>query len=492
MEEPTTKERVMKNDRRSMTRFLGLVGALALVTLVVGVLADAGGVATAVAGNRSGAGFAAQDGVVRLSGHLDRAAVLAAGDGEVKLELVLEAIAAGRRVAVPTDFVVVLDRSGSMGGEKIARARDAVAEILQQLTPRDRFGLIAYSSGATVQIPLSEATPVARASWARSVAAIEASGGTNMSGGIDLGLGLLDGAAAGRARRVILISDGLANEGDSSFEGLVARATRAARSEAVLSTVGVGLDFNEHLMSALADRGTGNFYFLSEGVQLAEVFAQEFAATRETVVSSTEVSLETAAGVRVVDAAGYPLETAGEQTVFRPGALYAGQERRIWVTFAVPTEPGVHDVGAVRLSYQRDGRSFSLASARPVSVQAVVERERFLDGVDEDRWARSVVEEDFGRLQEKVATYVREGDREQAKRELAAYRMRTSTLNRELAVPAVTSNLGEVDRLEERVDDAFEGADQALKQNELSKESQAKAWDQRRLGAKRTAPVSQK
>lgn len=484
------EEQVMSSKRKSMKRFVGLVAGLALATVMVRALAD-GERTSGTGGTSARGGFDVGDGVVRLSGQLDRSAVLASGDGEVKLELVLAAADKERATVVPTDFVVVLDRSGSMGGEKILRARAAVEEIVQQLSARDRFALVAYSSGAQLRVPLSAATTEARSSWRSLVAGIEASGGTNMSSGLDLALDLLTGpTVAGRARRLILISDGLANEGDSSFEGLVARAARAGRAEAVLSTVGVGLDFNEFLMSALADRGTGNFYFLRDGVELAEVFHQEFSASRETVVRSTEVSVETADGVRVVDAAGYPLDTTGSRTTFRPGGLFAGQERRIWVTLAVPTAPGSHELGVVRLSYVRDGRTVTLRSDRPVAVQAVVEKEEFLDGIDRDRWARSVVEEEFGRLRQKVAAYVKEGSEDEAKAELAAYRLRFEALNREVQAPAVTDNLGEVDELEARVDDAFSGTGQAHKQNLLSKESQAAAWDQRRAGAKKPAPVS--
>ena len=82
-----------------------------------------------------------------------------------------------------------------------------------------------------------------------------------MSSGLDAAFAMIDVArTGGRTPRVVLISDGLANQGDASREGLVGRAARAARGEYALSTVGVGADFDEGLMAALADAGTGNFH----------------------------------------------------------------------------------------------------------------------------------------------------------------------------------------------------------------------------------------
>ena len=138
-----------------------------------------------------------------------------------------------------------------------------------------------------------------------------------MSGGLDLGLdaGRARRAAPGARRASILISDGLANQGDAIARGpRCARAARAARGEYVLSTVGVGADFNEYLMTALADAGTGNYYYLADAATTsASVFAREFDAARTTVaVGARGRRSSRRAGVRVVDAAGYPLEPTGD------------------------------------------------------------------------------------------------------------------------------------------------------------------------------------
>src|SRR5262249_56401272 len=94
-------------------------------------------------------------GPVHFTGALEGTAVLEGSDGLVRIELSLGAdpASAAAPVRVPTDLVVVLDRSGSMAGEKIANARAAVRALLSSLDDRDRFALVAYSDGAQTVLP---------------------------------------------------------------------------------------------------------------------------------------------------------------------------------------------------------------------------------------------------------------------------------------------------------------------------------------------------
>ena len=83
---------------------------------------------------------------------------------------------------------MILDRSGSMQGEKMEFARAAVGELIAQLSPQDRFALVSYSSAAHLSIPLAPASARSRKIWRREVARIQPNGGTNMSAGIDVAL----------------------------------------------------------------------------------------------------------------------------------------------------------------------------------------------------------------------------------------------------------------------------------------------------------------
>ena len=431
---------------------------------------------------------AASTSPVSFSALLSQGAVLQGSDGQLRIKLLLGADESrlDEQVRVPTDVIVVLDRSGSMEGMKIDYARSAVTELLTHLGPDDRFALVAYSSGAETAIPLGTATEGAKHAWRQVTRNIHAVGGTNMSSGIDLALGILARRDSGRAARMILLSDGLANEGDPSYEGLTARALRAARQEYVLSAVGIGADFNEYLMSGLADAGTGNYYYLENTRELASVFAREFEATRATVATGVAVSIEPGEGVEVVDAAGYPLERDGRHVSFRPGSLFAGQEREIWITVRIPSEKTrQQDLGQFVLSYTHEGVRQTLPLRGTPRVACVPDRSKVLASVDKKVWEASVVEEEYNELQQNVARAVKEGRKEEAVRAIHAYRERNTELNAELGSARVDANLAVLPELERDVDDAFTGPDQQRKQNLLSKERQANAWDGRRAGSKR-------
>jgi Ca-activated chloride channel family protein len=430
-------------------------------------------------------------GGVTFSANLDRTSVLRGGDGVVRMELVMRAApdttsTTSRR---PTDLVIVLDRSGSMTGDKIEQARAAVRELVSQLGAEDRFALVTYSSGSTLTIPLAPATAEVRGSWLATIASIPADGNTNMSAGLDMGLDLLEHArGSGRTSRAILISDGLANEGDPTPDGLRRRAGRAARGEYVLSTVGVGADFNEYLMTALADAGTGNYYYLQNAENLASVFAREFDAARTTVASGLAVEIVPGDGVDVTDAGGYPLErdTAARTVRFRPGSLFAGQERRVWVTLAVPrSQVGEHDLGRFALAYGTDGARTTVALTGLPRIACVAGEDEFFAGIDADTWSRSVVVDAYNKMQDEVAREVKAGRRDAALGRVHRFRAEARDMNERVNAPAVAAQLGVADRLESDVQAAFEGENQPAKQNDLSKSKAAASLDSRRVGAKK-------
>jgi len=482
-------------EQRTRGRTGALVaGALVLGTAVVGTVARGTGTRIPIGLERTSSSTftAPTGGAVTFSGTLDRTAVRRGTDGLVRMELVIAAREqpATQPVRVPTDLVVILDRSGSMAGAKLEQARAAVRELLTQLGPDDRFGLVTYSNEATLVIPLTAADDRARDRWFSAVAEIAPSGGTNIASGLDLGLDTIERSrGSGRVPRVILVSDGLANQGDASHQGLVQRGGRAARGEYMLTTVGVGADFNEYLMTALADAGTGNYYYLQSDDNLAAVLAREFGAARATVASGLAVQITPAGFVRVVDAAGYPLEpVAGTDpgaVVFRPGALFAGQERRVWVTLAVPSHAlGTVNLADVSLSYAVGAERTTIALTDVPRVACVEGEDDFYAGVDVSSWTRSVLVDGYNALQQRVARDVKAGRLDDARKAIQEFRNDTATMNARVQSAPVADALLLVDELDGEVGAAFRGADQREKQNALSKARGAAALDERRAGSK--------
>ena len=450
-----------------MTRIatkLRIAAILLIATIAIGAGARLGakeGAGTSDPSTPLAREFRAQTtGPVHFSGALEGTAVLPSTDRQVRMELAIGADAAQSGVAarMPTDLVVVLDRSGSMAGDKIEHARAAVRALITGLGESDRFALVTYSDGAQAAIPLGAV--VDRRHWLATVDSIGTDGGTNMSSGLDLGLAMIDGARrSGRAPRVVLISDGLANQGDASREGLLARASRASRGEYTLSAVGVGADFDEGLMAALADAGTGNFHFLAGAAGLDRILAAEFATARETVATGLRVAIEPADGVEVVDAAGYPLAHEAGAVAFRPGELFAGQDRRIWVTLRVPASAaGVVSLGRFSLEYGVGGERHRLAFADMPRVAAVADENHYFASLDAKSWERSVVVDQYNSLRRSVAAAVKDGRERDAVSEIQKYRTDVAAKNEKVQSPEVTRQLAEAQRLEQRMQDAVSGA----------------------------------
>lgn len=465
------------------------LGLALSLTIAAGVASRA--LATRTAANPPAKTLFAAQGPVRLSAELEGTKLLRGGDGRARLELTIAGRDEGRVTAperVPTDVLVILDRSGSMEGEKIEHARAAVRELLRQIGPGDRFGLVSYASEARVDVQLTETSLLRREPCESVVNGIVANGGTNLSQGLDLALGsVLASRERGRATRVIVISDGLANEGDSSREGLVSRVRRAASREWVVTAIGVGSDFDEQLMGALADAGTGNFYYLDQSRDLASVFAREFGAARGTVASALEVEIAPAPGVRVVDAAGYPLEARAGSTWFAPGALFAGQERRIWVTLEVPESDAPQSLGTVTLHYDRAGNHESLALPDSFRVAFADRPAEVVKALSPEAWERSVAQESYGELENKVAELVKNGERDEAKKLVDGFERSVGAINATVQSAPVAAKLEEAKSLRRDIDDAFSGEGQAEKQNRLSKAKLQSGKDARRAGAKAQA-----
>jgi Ca-activated chloride channel family protein len=467
-----------------------MAGALMMATAVAGAVARAGSRAPAPAvGPRTTHFVAPGSGPVSFTGTLDRTAVLRGQDGLTRIELAMAAAAdePKRHARRPTDVVVIFDRSGSMSGSKIEHARAAVYALLAELGAHDRVALVTYSDSAALTIPLSAADERQRAQWRAAVSDIQPNGGTNMASGLDLGLDVVERARAdGRVPHVILISDGLANQGDATPGGLTGRARRAAQGEYMLSSIGVGSDFDADLMTAIANAGTGNYYYVHDPRELSGVFAREFDAARTTVATGLSVQIEPGAGVRVIDAAGYPLEAAGTGVVFRPGSLFAGQQRRIWVTLAVPHHAiGEYDLGRFSLAYGAPHDRQILGFSETPRVACVGDADQFYANVDVGAWSRSVIVDGYNKMQEEVARQVKAGRRDEALQRLRQFKDETAAMNTHLRSAPVAAQLDSADQLESEVAGAFQGADQARRQNELSKSAGAEAVDSRRVGAKK-------
>jgi Ca-activated chloride channel family protein len=231
----------------------------------------------------------------------------------------------------PVNFVIVLDRSGSMSGEKIVRAQEAAIEALHRLDRRDLFSLVIYDHEVATLIAPQAPTDV---SWLeRQIRGISSRGNTALFAGVSQGAAELrkNLERAGYVHRVLLLSDGLANVGPSSPDDLGRLGTALRREGISVTTIGLGDGFNEDLMTALAQRSDGNHYYVAESGDLPQIFAAELGDVLNIVAQRIEVTVEFPDGVRVIRSIGREAECRDGKVMFGLNQLYGGQEKFLLV-----------------------------------------------------------------------------------------------------------------------------------------------------------------
>lgn len=254
----------------------------------------------------------------------------------------------------PVNLAIVIDRSGSMAGEKLARAREAALEAVHRLAPDDIVALIAYDT--TVQTLVSARRVGDGRHLEEAICSIEAGGNTALHGGV------MRGAAEVRRHledsryinRVILLSDGLANVGPSAPEELGRLGGSLLKEGISVTTIGLGLGFNEDLMTRLAQRSDGNTYFVESSADLPRIFAAELGDVLSVVARRVAIEIEFPEGVRPVGFVGRDGTIHGQRAELALNQLYGGQEKFALIEVEVgPSAAGVErEIARARVSYE--------------------------------------------------------------------------------------------------------------------------------------------
>jgi len=270
----------------------------------------------------------------------------------------------------PLSLAVVIDRSGSMSGEPLANARAAAHKLVDSLEDEDAFTIVAYSSMDEVVSGMARATPQAKALAHEQIDKIWAHGNTCISCGIDRGASeLARTPIAGGLSRMVLISDGQANEGIYNRDDLAQLAASTAARGVSISAVGVGLDFDETTMMRLARVGHGNYYFVENTSTLGDMFAQELGGLTQTVAADLRLTIHEQMGTHVIDAYGYPLVREGGELVVPVADLRAGEVRKVVLRVAVASE----QVAGLDLDWRRVADGAHRISQARVATQLVTD-----------------------------------------------------------------------------------------------------------------------
>lgn len=254
----------------------------------------------------------------------------------------------------PMNVCVVLDRSGSMADDKkMDYAKKALQSLVDRLSSEDYLSIVIYDDEIETLLPMQRVTNKKKIK--SLVDEVYPRNSTNLGGGMHEGFKQIErNLKREYINRVILMSDGLANVGVTDPHELNRIARRYRNKSISLTTMGVGLDYNENLMLGLAEAGGGNYYFIESPKQLAFIFDKELNGLSMVVAQNARIELTLGNSVRLNDVIGCEWNTSDNLWLIPLGDLYANEHRDITVELRLPEGSGIKEIVSAVLKYDKD------------------------------------------------------------------------------------------------------------------------------------------
>lgn len=264
------------------------------------------------------------------------------GDGGflVRALLRIEGTAPSDDGRVPLNLSLVLDRSGSMLGEPLRAAREAAVTLVRRLRLEDTVSVVAYDDRVAVIAP--PATGAEQERLPERIRSIRAGGFTNLSGGWLRGAELVaENQREGGVNRVLILTDGLANQGITGPAGLVDLARKGRARGISTTTIGFGAGFDEDLLRAMADAGEGGAYYIEKPDQAGGIFEEELEGLLSLAAQNLRVAVRPGADahhMKVVH--DYPSHAQGDELTVEVGDLYAREPRTLLLEILLGHDAG--------------------------------------------------------------------------------------------------------------------------------------------------------
>jgi Ca-activated chloride channel family protein len=220
-------------------------------------------------------------------------APLPASTGPQAAYLLVETLAAAAAEAVPLNFCLVLDRSGSMQGAKLAAMKDATKRVIDTLTPQDVVAIVLFDD--TVQVLAPATLSADKDALKAAIDSIEEAGGTALSGGMQAGQAELSkNAAPDRVSAMLVLTDGQTWGDEDSCRAIAAQLGQASVQ---ITALGLGAEWNEKLLDELADATGGTSDYIAEPGQITSFFQRAVRAAQGTVAQDARLLLRLARDV---------------------------------------------------------------------------------------------------------------------------------------------------------------------------------------------------
>jgi Ca-activated chloride channel homolog len=280
----------------------------------------------------------------------------------------------------PLNIAVVIDKSGSMAEKKkLEFVKKAVDYIIDNAGDDDYVSVVTYDDYVNVL----QRSQIIRDKFELKdkVSRLKPDGFTNLSGGMFEGYDQVDDSySRGYVNRVLLLSDGLANKGITDRRELADMVRDKNRKDGItISTFGVGNDFNENLMTDIADYGKGNYYYIKNSSDIPEIFASEMKGIRNLVGQGTKMRIKFPQKYLSLNKVfGYPYEIEGDDIVIDFKDVFSEQTKGVLIKFNVKRKIDTRLTFESELTYQDVTADFKLVTQRDENViQPISSKEDF-------------------------------------------------------------------------------------------------------------------
>lgn len=296
-----------------------------------------------------------------------------------QLSIALSALAEDRDRTLPLNLCLILDRSGSMGGQPMDTVKQAAQNLVDQLTPKDRLSIIAFNHQAQVLIPNQAVEHHDRIQ--EQIQKLKPAGGTCIDEGMKLGIQESAVGKGDRVSHIFLLTDGENEHGDNSR--CLKLATVAAEYSITLHTLGFGNHWNQDILEAIADSAGGSLGYIEKPEQAVKEFNRLFERMQSVGLTHGFLEFELAPGVTFAEfkpiAQVEPetvellLQKEGNHYLVRIGDLMTEQSRVVLANLYLESLPeGRHTIATVQLHYDDPalGQTNLRSEAYPITLEA--------------------------------------------------------------------------------------------------------------------------
>ena len=324
--------------------------------------------------------------IINVKTHLDNPYYLV---GDNKKELYLYVDLKAKHVEkdterVPLNISLVVDRSGSMSGDKMEYVKKATNFVVDNLNAADQLSIVQYDDRIEVVTPSQSVKN--KKQIQDLVNKIQARGMTNLSGGMLEGYNQTNISKSNKyVNRVLLLSDGLANEGITAPEKLKTIAQKKFREQGIgLSTFGVGSDYDEKLMTNLAEFGGANYYFIDTPDRIPEIFAKELDGLLSVVAQNAKLAIKFPSNhLTCTKVFGYPAVIGNGSVDVNFNDVFSEEQKAVLLKFEIHRPFDSSLDFDVQLSYDDAVETFDKVNvSKELKLQLTNDKSLYENGVE--------------------------------------------------------------------------------------------------------------